>query len=308
MKAQRRTFLVSSAAMTLAAAMPKPRRASAQSPDRPAKRSIPLCVFTKPLTSLSFDDLAARVADLGFDGLEAPVRPRGHVEPKDAAQKLPKLVKALQKRDLEITVLTSAINNADDATNRELLKVAADLGVRRYRLGYFKYDLSKPIVPQLDRWKEKLIDLAELNEQLGICGLYQNHAGRNTMGAPVWDLRYILNGIDPKDLAVAYDIRHATVEGGTSWPLTFQLIRPHIDTVYVKDFDWDGTKVINVPLGQGMVDPAFFKMLAESEFSGPVSLHEEYLDHADPALVPKHIDAIRDDLATLDRWMTDAGI
>ena len=45
----------------------------------------PICVFTKPFNSLSFDTLADRIAECGFDGIEAPIRKGGHVEPAEAA-------------------------------------------------------------------------------------------------------------------------------------------------------------------------------------------------------------------------------
>ena len=142
-----------------------------------------------------------------------------------------------------------------------------------------------------------------MNREIGIQALYQNHAGGNTLGAPLWDLNHVLDGIDVNEIGVAYDIRHAQVEGGKSWPITFNMIRPHIDTVYIKDFAWEGSKVKNVPLGTGLVDRDFFSMLAKTGFNGPISLHEEYLDHRKPELVPDHLAAIKQDLATLRTWL-----
>jgi sugar phosphate isomerase/epimerase len=168
---------------------------------------------------------------------------------------------------------------------------------------YFTYDLSKPIEKQINEWKPQLKDLAAMNRELGIRAVYQNHAGEKLLGASIWDLRLLLEGIPIEEIGVAYDIRHATVEGGMSWPATFQMIRPHIDTVYVKDFRWTNNKPENVPLGEGQVSPRFFETLAETGFDGPISLHEEYLDHRKPDLVPKHLEAIKADLSTLNRWL-----
>ena len=269
------------------------------------KRNSQICVFTKPFNSLSFDELADRIGELGFDGIEAPVRKGGHIEPAEVADKLPQLVDSLQKRNLKITVLTSDINDPSDPDSAKVLKVAAGLGIRRYRMKYLKYDLSKPVLGQLNQWRPRLQELAAMNREFGIQALYQNHAGRNTLGAPLWDLHHVLNGIDVNEIGVAYDIRHAAVEGGKSWPITFNMIRPHIDTVYIKDFVWDGSNVKNVPLGKGLVNRDFFSMLANTGFNGPISLHEEYLDHRKPELVPDHLAAIEQDLATLRKWMKE---
>jgi sugar phosphate isomerase/epimerase len=214
------------------------------------------------------------------------------------------MAEALAQRNLKITVLTSDITDADAPLTESVLKTAAELGVRHYRTGYLKYEKSQPIFRQLDQWKAVCRDLAALNAEIGISGVYQNHAGRNYFGAALWDLQRVLEGIDPQHLSVAYDIRHATVEGGMNWPITFRMIRPHVTVVYVKDFRWQDGKVGNVPLGEGQIDPQFFRMLAATDFSGPISLHEEYIDHRQPELIPQHLQAIRRDYDTLKTWLS----
>lgn len=263
----------------------------------------PICVFTKPFNSLSFDELADRVAELGFDGIEAPIRKGGHIEPAHVADELPNLVEALAKRNLEITVLTSDINDPNDPLTAKVLKVAAGLGIKRYRMKYYTYDLKQPVMAQINEWRPAFRDLAAMNKEFGIRAVYQNHAGNKQLGAALWDLREVLEGISPDEIGVAYDIRHASIEGGMSWPITFNMIRPHLDTVYVKDAHWVGKKPTNVPLGEGIVNPRFFKLLADSGFKGPISLHEEYLDHRKPELVPEHLAAIKKDFETLKEWM-----
>jgi sugar phosphate isomerase/epimerase len=262
-----------------------------------------ISVFTKPFNSLSFDELADRVAEIGFDGIEATVRSGGNVESQEVEEKLPMLSEALSKRGLEVTIMTSDINDPDDPITAKVLRTAATLGIERYRMKYLKYDLSRSVNDQIKEWKPRLQDLAAINHDFGVRGLYQNHAGSGTFGSPIWDIYRALEGISPADLAVAYDIRHATVEGGQSWPTTFNMIRPLIDTVYVKDFDWKGNRPANVPLGKGRVEKRFFEMLRDTNFKGPISLHEEYLDHRKPDLVPEHLAALKTDLAQLKTWL-----
>lgn len=294
----RRNFLLAAGCSLASASIANTRVTAA---DALTKNSI--CVFTKPFNSLTFDELADRIAELGFDGVEAPIREGGHIEPVNVPEELPKLVEALRKRDLDVTVMTSSINDPDDPLTVKVLKTASELGIRRYRMKYFKYDFNTSILKQLDDWRSRVEDLAAMNKEFGITAIYQNHAGRNYVGASLWDLRRLLEGISVNEIGVAYDIRHATVEAGMSWPVTFHMIRPHIDTVYVKDFTWDGAKPKNVPLGEGRISADFFDMLKKSEFSGPVSLHEEYLDHRKPELVPTHLAAIKKDFATLKKLL-----
>jgi sugar phosphate isomerase/epimerase len=272
------------------------------------KATNEICVFTKPLQSLSFDDLAERISELGFDGLEAPIRVGGHIEPEEVPDRLPGMVEALKKRGLKITVMTSSINDAHAPLTERIIETAAKLGIKRYRMQYLRYDKNKPIQKQLDEWRPRLKDLAAMNKQYDIMAVYQNHAGNGYLGSALWDLQRVLDGIPPDQIGVAYDIRHATVEGGMSWPVTFRMIQPHLNTVYVKDFVWDKLKPKNVPLGEGRIDRLFFKMLAETGFRGPISLHEEYLDHRKPELVPQHLAAIKQDFATLKGWLREAGM
>lgn len=291
----RREFLV--AAASLAAA---PALAETESNAKPKQT---FCVFTKPFNSLTYDELADRIAELGFDGIEAPVRSGGHVEPANVEDKLPELVEALRMRKLEITVLASDINDPNDPLTKRVIRTAATLGIQRYRMQYFKYDLGRSVIDQIGEWQPQLRDLAALNHAFGIRGLYQNHSGTNYLGAALWDVKLALEGIPADQIGVAYDIRHATAEAGMSWPATFNMIRPLVDTVYVKDFSWgEDKKPTNVPLGEGRVDPKFFKMLRDSGFTGPISLHEEYLDHQKPELVPEHLAAIKKDFETLKKW------
>ena len=50
--------------------------------------------------------------------------------------------------------MASGINNADDKLNIRQLQVAAKLGVKRYRMGYHKYDLKQPILKQMNGAKK----------------------------------------------------------------------------------------------------------------------------------------------------------
>jgi sugar phosphate isomerase/epimerase len=256
----------------------------------------PLCAFVKFLQTMDNDTLARTIAKLGFDGIEATIREKGQVLPERVVDELPKLVEALTKQGLEITVMASSVNRVDQPHTERVLRTAASLGVKKYRMAYYRYDGDRPIVAQLDSFKPALLELAALNRELGMTAVYQNHSGNRIVGASVWDLRYLLQDVDPQDVAVAFDIRHATVEGGLAWPTDFGVIRPHLGAVYVKDFVWAGRKPKNVPLGQGRIDRAFFPLLKRSKFVGPISLHVEYLPDAGEN---ENVAALENDLKTL---------
>lgn len=269
--------------------------------DSPPSR--PVCAFVKFLQSLSFDELASTVAGLGFDGIEATVRRGGQVSPERVEEDLPPLVEALRRQGSGITLMATDVNRADDAAMERTLRTAAALGVRRYRMAYYRYDLSRPIRAQLDNWRPLARELAALNRELGLTGVYQNHAGAQYVGASLWDLDLLLGDISPDDIGCAFDIRHATAEGGTTWPTLWALIEPRVRAVYVKDFVWENRKPENVPLGKGQVAPEFFLNLALSKLDPaiPVSLHVEYLPEAG---AKENVEALRTDLALLETYLS----
>jgi hypothetical protein len=88
-------------------------------------------------------------------------------------------------------------------------------------------------------------------------------------GATMWDLYYLLRDHPPEELSCVYDLRHATVEAGESWPTLYQVMKPHITAYSVKDFKWGSNrKSQHAALGEGMVDPAFYEALANQTTRG----------------------------------------
>ncbi|WP_367875130.1 sugar phosphate isomerase/epimerase family protein [Luteolibacter sp. Populi] len=293
---QRRHFLELSALAAASATISK-------AADEPAKTTRPRLAFTKTLEKLPFDELATRIAALGFTGLEAPIRKGGHIEPEQAPDKLPEFVAALKKQNLELTILTSDIVRADKGSET-LLRTAVAQGIKRYRLGPYFYDLKKPIVPQLAEVRAKLTDLAAMNKELGIQGQFQNHRGNNRVGSPLWDLISALEDIDPAHLGIAFDFAHATVEGTNAWEITLRRAAPHVVAVYFKDYKLVGREWMPCPLGEGSVNPkagAIVKELLPA--NTPVSLHVEYIEGGGAERDAKTLAAMKNDLATLAKWL-----
>jgi sugar phosphate isomerase/epimerase len=295
----RRQFLKSSALLTAAAtAWPATNFKAAAGQGDPWK----FCAFEKPLQYLSFDELADSMAELGFAGIEATVRPGGHVLPERVEEDLPRLAEALKKRGLEITILTSGISSADQPHTEKVLRTAAKLGIQRYRMLWWRYDVKKPIWPQIEAYRSVLKDLVALNREVGISGLYQNHAGADMVGASLWDIYELIKDFPAKDTGLAYDIRHAQVEAGMAWPTQFRLVQSHVTAVCVKDFDWNNRAVKSVPLGDGRVDRRIISLLKESKFTGPMSVHVEYFPGGsrDTKAITE---ALRKDFETLRNWL-----
>jgi sugar phosphate isomerase/epimerase len=273
--------------------------AAAQLEAAPAEKRI--CAFDKPLLSLNDTEMADMMGTAGFGGVETSVRMGGRVSPKKVEDDLPRLRDALAKRGLEITIIATDIGAADQPGAELVLRTAARLGIRRYRMAWYKYNLNQPILPQLDVFAARLPALANLTRELGMTAIYQNHSGADTVGAPVWDMYQLFKDFDPHTMGIGFDIHHAMVEGGLCWPIQFKLVQSHLAAVYVKDFVWNGAEVKDVPLGEGRVDRKFFSMLRESGFDGTICLHVEYLEGVKNRDVMAQ--AYGRDLTTLRSWL-----
>jgi sugar phosphate isomerase/epimerase len=192
-------------------------------------------------------------------------------------------VVAARAAGLVVPMITTAILDADGPQAETIVKTAAALGIGYYRMGWYPYDLGPERDPAraVERLRPRVRGLAELNQRYGVQGAYQNHVGGERVGGPVWDVWLLIREEDPRWIGAQYDIRHATAEGGTTWPLGLELLRPWIRTTDIKDFRWEkgskGWSPVTVPLGEGMVEfAAYHRNVKELGIRGPVSVHFEY--------------------------------
>lgn len=298
----------------LAAAGPDSAVAAAAGPGSGLAATLPaaarwkVIAFSKPFTNLGVEETADLVADVGWDGIECPVRKTStHIDPERVEEQLPKMVEALARRGREVSLITTDITSVTPLAER-VLRTAARLKIPRYRLGPIYYAPDRGIPEQLQEITARVRDLAQLNHSLGIQGGIQNHSGKHYFAAPVWDAWESIRALAPADMGIAFDIGHATLEGGLSWPIQARLAEPRYSVVYVKDFRWEQGAKGWTPewcaLGEGMVSPEFFRMLARSAYAGPLCQHHEYEMGASAA---EHLRHFKADLKTLRDWLAAAG-
>ncbi|WP_199271711.1 sugar phosphate isomerase/epimerase [Paraglaciecola sp. L3A3] len=238
-------------------------------------------IFSKHLQFLDYADMADAAANIGFNGVDLTVRPKGHVLPERVEHDLPKAVEAMSKVGFTPNMMTTAITDTQQNFTAQILNTAGELGFNYYRMGYYRFPEDIEAPQALDDFNQKCQQLAELNKQSEIKGAYQNHAGAGYVGAQIWDIWHLLEGIDSDYLGCQYDIRHASVEGAKSWPIPFNMLRQKINSIVLKDYQWQQVngqwKLKNVPIGQGMVDfNSYFSLLKKLKIHVPVSLHFEY--------------------------------
>ena len=145
--------------------------------------------------------------------------------------------------------MASGINNADDKLNIQQLQVAAQLGIKRYRMGYHKYDLEARSQPG-ERTAAGAQEPRGTQQRTRSASDLPEPFRQQLRGRPLWDLHELFKAHDPAHLAVGFDMSHATAEGTRAWPLHANLLRPRIGALYVKDFRWTENKRDNCPLAE----------------------------------------------------------
>jgi sugar phosphate isomerase/epimerase len=300
----RRQFLAYGAALAGSAAA----GAAAAAEPVPPKADWQIVIFSKVHHNemgLTYEETAEAVAASGFDGIDCPVRPGGQVLPERVADDLPRLAEILAKRGLRLCKVTTHITGTDSAHAERLLKTAAGMGIRQYRLGVFPIARTPSPYDQIKEITARLKDLAAMNRAIGVCGLLQNHIG-GSVGNEVWQIYEIARNFDPAELALAWDIGHATAALGDGWHAVLQLTRSHFGVAYVKDYDRQTKEW--VPLGKGSIDKRYFSAIKGFGYHGLVSLHCEYQVPGSSRAETRAnlIAGMTRDCALVRRWIADA--
>ncbi len=241
---------------------------------------LEISIFSKHLQFLDYKALGEKVAAMGFAGIDLTVRKGGHVEPATVKTDLPKAVAEIKKAGSKVTMMSTTIESVNNQLDIDVLNAASACGIKYYRPTWYKYPVGKTLPQSLDMYALQIKELSLLNKKLGIIACYQNHAGV-LVGGSLWEVYKILELADKEYFGSQYDIRHAMVEGANSWVNGLELIHSQIKTIVVKDYKWgivNGKwELINVPIGEGMVDfKKFFGMLKKYNIKVPISLHCEY--------------------------------
>jgi L-ribulose-5-phosphate 3-epimerase len=240
-----------------------------------------VCVFSKHMAQFGYDELGKRAKDIGFQGIDLTVRPKGHVLPERAAQDLPKAVEAIRAHGLSVPMITTDIKSAADPNARAILSAAGKLKIPYWKVGYHTYTRDD-VEAEIAKTREAVSGIVALSKEYGVTAGWHNHSG-NYFGSAVWDIRAVIHDYDPKWIGYYFDPGHATIEGGLAgWKIAQNMVIPRVKMVAIKDFFWekaaDGKwKNRWCPMGEGMVDwERVFAGFAAAKFPGPYSLHLEY--------------------------------
>jgi sugar phosphate isomerase/epimerase len=186
-------------------------------------KGITFSVFTKPWRTMPLPQLGEFVRDLGFDGIEFPIRPGYQVEPENVKE-LPRAARRLAEFDVRIFSVAGPTDEATIAACAEvgvpiirvMAHIGGDEGYLAAEAGFQReYDA---LVPLLDRYGVKL----------GV----QNHCGRFVTNAV--GLRRLVERYDPRNIGVVWDAAHEALDGGLP-ELALDAVWSHLCMVNLKN-------------------------------------------------------------------------
>lgn len=246
-----------------------------------------IATFTKSFQDWPIVEVCRRFREIGLDGLDLTVRRGGHIEPKDAADRLPAAVRTAQEAGVHILLVTSDIT--DPTPEAEALFAACGkLGIDRVKLGYYRYTKFGTLRAQMDDARKRIAAVAKLARKHGVLACVHIHSGTflPSHGTQAFEL---VRDMRPDEVGVYADMLHMALEGsGDGWRQGLDLLRPWIALVAVKNFAWQPGERDQrgrlrwrervVPVADGISPiPEFAAVLAkEIRYDGVYSLHSEY--------------------------------
>ena len=217
-----------------AAAAPPVSQAAAPPP---ARKLIMDC-YTRNLHWLrDHDQIVEAAIEMTCGGVQPTVQAYpGHIDPTKVTTELPAFVKTMQKHGLRVKQIRGGNQTSADAANLEPMVAAmGHVGATHYWCGTDNYDLTKPILPQLDAIKRKVEGFVRLNQKHGTTLMYHTRAGANSVGSVVWDLLYVMKDFDPKYVGLHWDTGHMSHHGSNMWELLMRTAGPYVVAVSWKD-------------------------------------------------------------------------
>jgi sugar phosphate isomerase/epimerase len=222
-------------------------------------------------------ELGAYVRELGFDGIELPVRPGYQITPEGVVQ-LP--AAAAQLRDQGIRI-ESVAGPTDERTIAACAEAEVPIIRTMVRIGSDGYMAS---VAQAQRTYEDLLpSLEAAGVRIGV----QNHCDRfvcNAMG-----LRHLLEPFDPRHVCAVWDAAHNALNGEDP-EMALEIVWPWLGMVNLKNAVWQRTVGPEAEVAQwrhywtsarhGLASwERVAQELERRAYAGPVCLTAEYSDH-----------------------------
>ena len=237
-------------------------------------------VFTKPYKD-EIPALGKRVAALGVDGIELPVRPGYPVTMDNAAVELPKAAKLLREESgVSIESIAPSFTSDGAELTPKLFEACGKAGVPIIRIcpmpreGESYPDAEK-------RWQKLFLGMAPALESHNVALGIQNHSGRN-VPVHAFGLRSLLTPLPAKSIGAVWDAAHNALEGESAGFALELIYGPYFKMLnlkngYKKRGDDGKWKTFWCKGDEGLADwKAVAENLKKRGFNGTICVTAEY--------------------------------
>lgn len=253
-----------------------------------------LCFSTLGCFDYTLDEIMSLADRYGIDALE--VRGINSVMdnlaiPEFSEESAEQTKKTLVERGIKLYSLGTSCSFHDAAKRDAMIKTAKDNILVAARMGFpyvrvFGNNVTEDVEECHKRLGTALAELADFAKELGVTVLLEIHGNYNTIEtvAPV------LNIVgDREGFGIIWDIAHSDRVYGENWEGFYQLIRPYIKHIHLKDHK-DG--VLTLP-GDGTIPiiPIVKRLLADG-YDGYFSLEWEKKWHPEIGNIEPALDKL----------------
>ncbi len=244
-----------------------------------ADKKIRFSVFTKPWRTMPLARLGQFVSDLGFDGIEFPLRPGYQVEP-DNLENLPAAAKQLADYNVKIF---SVAGPSGEAT----IAACAEAGIPVIRIAASLLSREESYLAAEARYQREFDTLVPLLDKYGVKLGVQTHSGWQ-VGTNAVGLRRLIEKYDPKHIAAIWDAAHEALSGMMP-EMAIDVVWSHLCQVNLKNGFWQRTTGPEAEHAQWQLHwtsgrqglaswPRVAEELKVRSYQGVICLHAEYSD------------------------------
>jgi sugar phosphate isomerase/epimerase len=262
-----------------------------------------ICGYSQNMEKVPYPQLGMIAQQIGYEGVDLTVMDGGHVNPRIANVDLVRAVESVRGPGLEVPMISTNLTTINDPTAYAVLAITGHTQVHLFRMGFWPYGFNRTSSPsdiprRLAQVRADITTLVAYGQRTEMIAMFPNRAGA-FVGEALWDAQSVIGEMDAQWVGYYFDPSQATAEGGVSgWEIALRLVLPRLRAVALQDFTWvkagNAWKMQMCPMGEGVVDwQAFFGILAQARFTGPLSIHMEYHPQDELMAMTKDLEFVR---------------
>lgn len=197
--------------------------------------NIVYSLFPKFLKEMDLAQLAEVLKECRFDAVDLLVRDGYWVESENIISGSEKFKKFMLNKGLRVDFATTGYSPDELLKDETPLKVLAHLGIKSFRMAYFKYNEKDDFLSALDKAHLKMLQMEELCAKYEIKAVYQIHHGYNQLIHHSLAALNVVKGLSSRFVGIMPDPGNQFREAHENWRRAILTLGPYVAAIGVKD-------------------------------------------------------------------------